>query len=162
MDGGTFYDTDFFRWTQEQAARLRARGTAEAEFRTRPNEPIDWENVAEEVESLGREEWHRLVRMVEAIIEQALKLEYSYEEEPRRQWRLQMLRAQSQTVRRLKDSPSLASRRDELVTEAYEMARLAATFGMSVTEECLPPECPYETTDLLDMDWLPVNRWSLK
>ena len=38
------YEADFHAWTREQAARLRD---------LRPNS-IDWENVAEEIESLGR------------------------------------------------------------------------------------------------------------
>ena len=40
------YDRDFFLWTQEQAAALRAV--------RKSNLPLDWDNLAEEIESLGR------------------------------------------------------------------------------------------------------------
>ena len=40
------YGEDFVRWTEEQAAALRrAKGS---------NPPLDWENLAEEIESLGK------------------------------------------------------------------------------------------------------------
>jgi hypothetical protein len=42
------YDEDFVRWTEEQAAALRrAKGS---------NLPLDWEYLAEEIESLGKSE----------------------------------------------------------------------------------------------------------
>ena len=39
------YDRDFFLWTQEQATALRAVKDS--------NLPLDWDNLAEEIESLG-------------------------------------------------------------------------------------------------------------
>jgi len=40
------YDSDFFAWTQQQAAALTAGNAAE----------LDWANLAEEIKSLGRRE----------------------------------------------------------------------------------------------------------
>ncbi len=37
------YERDFYAWTQDQAAKLRARA----------HNSIDWDNAAEELESLG-------------------------------------------------------------------------------------------------------------
>ena len=48
MDSRIGYDTDFLAWTEEQARLLREAS------RERINTPIDWENVAEEIESMGR------------------------------------------------------------------------------------------------------------
>ena len=42
------YDEDFYAWTQNQAQALRRAGAE------RNNAPVDWENVAEEIESMGR------------------------------------------------------------------------------------------------------------
>ncbi len=39
------YDQDFVRWTEEQAAALRRAKSS--------NQALDWENLAEEIESLG-------------------------------------------------------------------------------------------------------------
>lgn len=41
---GPLYERDFYAWTQDQAAKLRGR----------THNDIDWDNTAEEVESLGR------------------------------------------------------------------------------------------------------------
>ncbi|NBC32027.1 MAG: DUF29 family protein [Alphaproteobacteria bacterium] len=161
-DVRTLYDTDFYRWATEQAARLRARGEAEAEAGGRSNAPIDWENIAEELEDLGGRHRDAVVSLLAIIIEHALKLEHSTDDEPRRQWTISIRKCQWQVKKRLRASPSLAAKRDDLVADAYENARMSASFGINIPEDDLPPECPYETADLLDTDWLPVNRWGLK
>lgn len=43
------YDTDVLLWSERQAALLRRMGAGE-----RVNDQVDWPNVAEEIESLGR------------------------------------------------------------------------------------------------------------
>ena len=42
------YEEDFVRWTEEQSSALRDAP------RLGTNLPLDWENLAEEVESLGK------------------------------------------------------------------------------------------------------------
>ena len=42
------YNTDLARWAEGQAAALRAAAG------TSSNQSIDWENVAEEIEALGK------------------------------------------------------------------------------------------------------------
>ena len=44
----SLYERDFFLWTQQQAEALRKAA------REGSNLPLDWENLAEETESLGR------------------------------------------------------------------------------------------------------------
>ena len=46
-DAGELYDQDFLRWTEQQATALR-RAAKDS------NLPLDWENLAEEIESLGK------------------------------------------------------------------------------------------------------------
>jgi len=48
------YQQDFVRWTEEQSSALREA----ARFGT--NLPLDWENLAEEIESLGSSQRHEL------------------------------------------------------------------------------------------------------
>ena len=47
------YDTDIVEWSERQSALLRRLAAGE-----RINDQIDWENVVEEVESVGREQLH--------------------------------------------------------------------------------------------------------
>ena len=54
------YDEDFVRWTEEQAAALRrAKGS---------NLPLDWENLAEEIESLGKSDRRELRSQITRIL----------------------------------------------------------------------------------------------
>jgi hypothetical protein len=57
------YDSDVLTWSEQQAALLRRLATGE-----RVNNQVDWENVIEEVESVGRSE----VKGVRSAIVQAL------------------------------------------------------------------------------------------
>ena len=54
------YDRDFFLWTQEQAAALRAV--------RKSNLPLDWDNLAEEIESLGKSQRTELNSQVRRIL----------------------------------------------------------------------------------------------
>jgi len=57
------YDTDVLLWSEQQAALLRRLAAGE-----RVNDEIDWENVIDEVESVGSEQLHA----VESFLVQAL------------------------------------------------------------------------------------------
>ena len=80
------YETDLIRWAEDQARALRAAGEA------RVNLPIDCENVAEEIQSLGKSQRRELRSRLDTIIEHLLKLAYSPAIDPREGW--------SSTVRR--------------------------------------------------------------
>jgi hypothetical protein len=70
-DPAQLYDKDFVRWTEEQAKALRdAAGLA-------TNLPLDWENLAEEIDSLGRSQSRELASRIAVIIEHLIKLEIS-------------------------------------------------------------------------------------
>jgi hypothetical protein len=58
------YDTDILGWSERQAELLRRLAAGE-----RVNDQIDWENVAAELESVGRSELHR----TESLLTQALR-----------------------------------------------------------------------------------------
>lgn len=60
---GDLYDTDILTWSERQAALLRRLAAGE-----RVNEDLDWANVIEEVESVGRSDLHA----VESLLTQAL------------------------------------------------------------------------------------------
>ncbi len=61
MDG--LYDIDILTWSERQAALLRRLAAGE-----RLNEELDWPNVIEEIESVGRSDLHS----VESLLTQAM------------------------------------------------------------------------------------------
>ncbi len=62
---GDLYETDVLEWAEQQARLLRRRAAGEL-----INEAeLDWRNIAEEIEDVGRGEW----KAVESLLGQALR-----------------------------------------------------------------------------------------
>jgi Domain of unknown function DUF29 len=61
--GRVGYEEDFFAWTQEQAELLRAR----------EQRGLDWDNLAEEIDSMGRRERRELESRLRLILHHLLK-----------------------------------------------------------------------------------------
>jgi hypothetical protein len=120
-EGMVGYEEDLFLWSQQQAAALREAARRGA------NLPIDWENVAEEIESLGRSDRRDAVSRICTIVEHLLKLEFGARAEPRRGWIVTVTRERAVLERILADSPSLRARAAELLAEvAPKAAEIAA------------------------------------
>jgi hypothetical protein len=63
------YTADILRWSDQQAELLRRLARGE-----RVNDAIDWENVIEEVESVGRSELSAVKSLLRHTLEHLLKL----------------------------------------------------------------------------------------
>ncbi|HEY0833199.1 MAG TPA: DUF29 domain-containing protein [Azospirillum sp.] len=158
MGFGAKYDDDFYAWTQEQASRLREAAASGA------NLPLDWENLAEEIESVGKSDFRGLAKHLGRVIEHLLKLEFSPAEPPRSGWRRSVRNARDELDLILKDSPSLKARLGDAVEWAWRKGLGEATDGLEadgLTERDLPADCPYTADQLLDPGWWPANRHEL-
>lgn len=107
----TLYEQDFLRWTEQQADTLRAAGESGT------NLPLDWENLAEEIESLGRRDRFELSSRIATIIEHLLKLEISPAKRPGAQGLGTIVRSRDAIERLLQISPSLRRDIPDLVRE---------------------------------------------
>ncbi len=94
------YDKDFVRWTEAQAAALRDAGALGT------NLPLDWENLAEEIDSLGRSRSRELGSRIAVVIERLIKLETSPAADPRPGWIDTIGRERRDIEDLLNDSPS--------------------------------------------------------
>ena len=112
------YEQDVYLWAQEQAAALRRSAGA------RSNLPIDWENVAEEIESLGSEQAHALFTHIAIVIEHLLKLQSSPAENPKPKWKATVRRARLAIEHRLRRNPSLRREVPEMTAETMARVRL--------------------------------------
>lgn len=156
MDSRIGYDTDFLAWTEEQARLLREAA------RERIDTPIDWENVAEEIESMGRSELRAVESALVRVIEHLLKLEHSPAADPRGDWMVSVLEHRDRVARDLSASPSLRGRID--TADIYKSGRKIADLGLErdgLHLNDLPPGCPYSLDQLLDEDWWPASRHGL-
>jgi hypothetical protein len=108
------YDRDFFLWTQEQAAALRAV--------RKSNLPLDWDNLAEEIESLGKSDRRQLRSQIRRILRHLLKLEVSPALDPREGWCSTIRDSRSEIEDVLQDSPSLRREVDNIISEELNVA----------------------------------------
>ena len=116
------YDTDVYAWTLRQGALLRRLAAGE-----RVNDAdLDWSNIAEEIETMGRSERSALASHVATIIEHLIKLQASPAREPRIGWTMTIDRARSDIERLLEDSPSLRREVPAIVARETVRARRAA------------------------------------
>jgi hypothetical protein len=107
---GGLYEEDFVRWTEEQSTALRrAKGSTSA-VQGGSNQPLDWDNLAEEIESLGKSDWRELRSQITRILRHLLKLEVSPAMEPQGGLAGERQRSPDRNRGLLEDSPSL--RRD--------------------------------------------------
>jgi hypothetical protein len=108
------YDHDFLLWTREQSKLLREAAERRVNF------PLDWENLAEEIESLGKSLRSELRGRLRTIIEHLLKLEHSAAREPRNGWIETVERTRGEAELLLEENPSLRREVADLVDTMFE------------------------------------------
>jgi hypothetical protein len=154
----TLYDQDLAAWSHQQAAALRAAA------RTGSDQLVDWENLAEEIEDLGRSQRAALRSQIRRIIRHLVKLEYSRAIDPRRGWVETIGDARSEIEDLLELSPSLSAEIDrdvaaqtaraiklaiqdlrghgEIDDAQLQLLRAATYSAEQVLGEWFPPEPP--------------------
>lgn len=144
MGVATKYETDFYGWTQEQAALLRARRLDE----------LDIDNLLEEVESMGKSEESDLESRLEILFMHLLK--WVYEPELRGKSWVSTIKEQRRKIpRRLKKNPELKSKPEEITAEAYEDARQSASDETGLPEQTFPKLCPWGLEEALNPEFWP-------
>ncbi len=145
------YETDLLIWSERQADLLRRMGTGE-----RVNDQVDWQNVAEEIESLGRSDKRELHSRVATILEHLIKLQVSPAREPRAGWRETIVRQRGQIRRLLRDSPSLRPTIPVVIAEELSTAIEDATAALeSYGEPAVPADMTFTAEQVLG-PWLPT------
>jgi Domain of unknown function DUF29 len=148
------YDEDFVRWTEEQATALREAAGLET------NLPLDWENLAEEIDSLGRSQSRELGSRIAVVIEHLIKLEISTATGPRAGWIDTIGRERRDIEELLDDSPSLRGRVASMIArETPRTIRLVArslrNYGETNPETIARAEGASYTEDQVLGDWFP-------
>ena len=135
------YDTDVVTWSQRQAALLRRVASGE-----RINDQVDWENVVEEIESVGQSQ----VDAVESLLFQAFLHDLKAEAWPVARdvpsWRgdARGFRAQA----RRKYRPSMRQKIDIAGLYADALQALPDTMDGQLPLP-VPPTCPVTLDELL-------------
>ena len=146
------YDTDLLLWSERQAALLRRAAAGE-----RVNDQLDWENVAEEIESLGKSDRRELTNQIRTIVIHLIKLKASPATEPRPGWYETLIEQRAEIRTLLENSPSLRPTVPTIIGKELSAARAAALASLAAYSE--PPRVdPAEldfTADQILGSWLP-------
>lgn len=141
------YEEDFALWSAEQAALLRA-----GKF-----DRVDVENVAEEIESLGRSDKYEIESRLRVLLMHLLKWEFQPVARTN-SWRATIIEQRGRIARRIKDSPSLKSYPAEVLPEEYGYSIPHAAQETGLAESAFPAACPYSAEQILDRDFWPGGQ----
>lgn len=139
------YEEDFVLWLDTQAELLRQGRVHE----------LDLENLAEEVESIGRRDKREVENRLIVLMMHLLK--YQFQSARRsRSWLSTIEEQRQQLSLVFRDSPSLLkSYAPEIFQESYRYARRKASAETHLGLEAFPETCPYTLAQVLDEDFLP-------
>lgn len=148
---GDLYERDFHAWLENQTGALKA-GDANA---------LDWPNLAEEIESMGKSQRRELLSRLTTLIAHLLKLEYGLKREPAAKWRTTIRTERQNLEKLLEESPSLRNAMEVEAERVFQDARNAALSGFDEYEtenmahyrETIPVELPYKVSDLMQIDF---------
>jgi len=134
------YETDVLAWSANQAALLRRLATGE-----RVNKQIDWANVVDEIESVGRSERAVLASHVRVILEHLAKLQVSPAIGPRAGWRESIRQARAAVAEPLEASPTLCRTLQDVV--AREMPRARSLVAGALADHREEPSVALDSVD---------------
>jgi len=138
------YEQDFYGWTQEQAALLKAG---------RLND-LDITNLTEEIETMGRSEKRELQSRLTVLLLHLLK----WQHQPERRGRSWTLTIEAQRVDFqdvLSDNPGLKPHLPGLLEHAYRLAKVKATQETGLDRNIFPVQCPWTLDQLIDDTFYP-------
>jgi hypothetical protein len=138
------YDSDILSWSEHQSALLRRLARGE-----QVNAQIDWENVAEEIESVGRDQLHAVQSLPRQALIHMLKAEAWPDARDAPVWRADAINFRTQAADRY-----VASMRQRIDLERiFRQARRAIPATMDGTAPLPPPDtCPLTLDELLAED----------
>jgi Domain of unknown function DUF29 len=141
------YDTDFYAWTQAQAAALR-----DHKWTT-----LDVEHLAEEIESLGRSDRRAIGHYLERLLKHLLKWTYQPEQRPRygKSWARSIRHSRRKITELMAESPSLHGYPAQHVATAYRPSREDAADETDLPLATFPEVCPWPIEQVLDADFWP-------
>jgi hypothetical protein len=138
------YDIDFYSWALHSAELLRHGKFSE----------IDIENIAEEIESMGKSDKRELINRFAILLSHLLKWQYQPERRGN-SWKHTIKNQRFEVEELLKDSPSLNHELEKQLGYAYEKALNIAIKETGLSENTFPKLCPFSLQQSLNNDFLP-------
>ena len=144
----TPYEADYAQWCAEQGALLREGRLSE----------LDRENLAEEIESLGRSDKKEIRSRLKELLLHLLK--WHFQPEKRKGgWRASIIDQRTELKDLLDESPSLRSLPSKELAKWHGIARLKAADETGLRENVFPIDCPYSIDEILEDNFFPGPPW---
>ena len=138
------YEQDFLAWVEDQAQALRSRQAS----------ALDWDNLLEEIETMGRSEKNALRSRLRVLLMHLIKWQWQPEKKSK-SW-AQTIREQRLAIKYLlKDSPSLKRLVSELLVESWDDAANEALFETGLAISTFPSVCPWDMDTQILANWRP-------
>ena len=145
------YDRDYYTWTQAQARALRDHRLDE----------VDWTNVAEEIEDLGKREKRALRSQLVRLLGHLLKFAYAREvmwANNNRGWELSILGSRREALMYLNENPGLRPHVAQIFRSAYEKARIETMKALRLPNSAIPEASPWTLDEIIDDAFLPPRK----
>lgn len=139
------YEKDFYGWCVEQAEMLRKRDISN----------LDFENIIEEIESMGGAERRALKSFLSNLYCHLLKIKFQKDYEDKNSWIETINNCRSSIHDLVEDSPSLKYSIDDSYTIAMARGRIKAIEETKLPEKTIPMLPQFTLDEVLDKDWLP-------
>lgn len=140
----TLYQSDGHKWYFKNAELLRQGKLKDA----------DIENIAEELESMGKGERKELRSYLIILFLHLLKWKYQRDKRGN-SWKASISIHRKFAKKHLKENPSLKGYLTEIVSDAYEYARIDAINETGLDLDTFPEEIPFTLEDALTESWFP-------
>ncbi len=136
------YETDYNQWVNETVQQLRER-----QF-----DGVDWDNLIEEIEDMGKSQKRALESFLTRLVEHLLKLSCWESEKERNgnHWKSEIVNFRYQIHKRLKESPSLRPELESIYAEIFPVAIKSVSQLFPLEKDLY---ISLEKT--LDNDWFP-------
>ena len=121
------YDHDFNLWVEEMAIALKNRDI----------KAMDWNNLLEEIEDMGKSEKRSLESYLERLIEHILKLKYWETEKERnyKHWKVEVVNFRNRIFRLLDRSPSLKNYMQNIYLKIFNDAVSAQKIEFTIPQD---------------------------
>lgn len=143
----TLYEEDFNLWIEETVNLLKNRQL----------DQLDYENLIEEIESMGRRDKRALESNLEQVLMHLLKWKYQKDKRSN-SWRSSIREHRNRLKKDFRDSPSLKPYFDDVLEECYETARNLASDETGLDINTFPVILPFTKEQILNSDYLPDNQ----
>ena len=142
----TLYEQDFNLWLEETVNLLK----------TRQLSLIDYENLIEEIESMGKRDKKALESNLEHILMHLLKWQYQKNKRSN-SWRYSIIEHRNRLKKDFRDSPSLKPYFDDVLEDCYQTAREFASEQTGLDIKTFPIDIPFTKEQILSSNYLPED-----